>query len=341
MNSIDHNPADDPVNRVPPILAAAQQLLESAPVAMLLVNSKGEIQHLNSAAEQLFGYSRECLTGKQVEILVPADLRQVHELLRNGFMNAPARRPMGKGRHLTALHKDGHLIHVEIALNPLTIGSESTVVMVSVLDQTTRDRAERAELFVLELKHRAKNMFAVISAISHQIGSKNLSHADFESAFDNRLRSFAATYDLLVRGNWQAPSILDLVRSQLAFVNEQDASTIVIEGPNLRLSADHAEYLGLAIHELATNALKHGALSVPSGKLRIHWAVDKTTNRFRFDWQELGGPPVAPPERKGFGRILLESVVPAAFFGVAEFRTPTSGITWHLDAPMTAIMSAA
>jgi PAS domain S-box-containing protein len=308
---------------------------------MLLVNSKGEIQHLNSAADQLFGYSRESLTGKQVEMLVPDDLRQEHELLRDGFMNAPTRRPMGKGRHLSALHKDGHLIHVEITLNPLTIDSESTVVVVSVLDQTARDRAERAELFVIELRHRAKNMFAVISAISHQIGVKNLDHADFESAFDNRLRSFAASYDLLARENWQAPSIRDLVRSQLAFVNEQDASTISMEGPSLRLSTNHAEYLGLAIHELATNALKHGALSVPSGKLRIHWAVDKTTNRFQFDWQELGGPLVAPPERKGFGRIILESVVPATFVGMAEFRTPPGGITWHLDAPMTAIMSDA
>jgi two-component sensor histidine kinase len=270
-------------------------------------------------------------------MLVPDDLRQAHQLLRNGFMNVPTRRPMGKGRHLTALHMDGHQIHVEITLNPIVIGSESTAVMVSVLDQTTRDRAERAEFFVLELKHRAKNMFAVISAISHQIGAKSLSHVDFEAAFDKRLRSFAASYDLLARENWQAPLILDLVRSQLAFVNEQAASTISMEGPSLRLSANHAEYLGLAIHELATNALKHGALSVLSGELRIHWSVDKTTNRFQFDWQELGGPPVVPPQRRGFGRIILESVVPATFNGTAELHTPPDGITWHLDAPMMAI----
>jgi PAS domain S-box-containing protein len=338
---MDQKTENDPVNGVPPTMAVAQQMLEYAPVAMLLVNSKGEIQHLNSAAERLFGYSKENLIGRQVETLVPDDLKQKHKLLRNGFMNAPIRRPMGEGRHLTALHKDGRLIHVEIALNPLTVGSESAVVVVSVLDQTARDRAEHAELFVLELKHRAKNMFAVISAISHQIGAKSLSQADFESAFDNRLRSFAASYDLLARENWQAPSIVDLVRSQLTFVNQQDASTISMEGPRLRLSARHAEYLGLAIHELATNALKHGALSVPSGKLRIHWAVDKTTNRFQFDWQEFDGPPVAFPERKGFGRIILESVVPATFVGTAELHISPTGITWHLDAPMTAIISDA
>ena len=114
-----------------------------------------------------------------------------------------------------------------------------------------------------------------------------------------------------------------------------------MEGPNLRLSASHAEYLGLAIHELATNALKHGALSAPSGKLRIHWAVDKITNRFQFDWQEFDGPPVAFPERKGFGQIILESVVPATFAGTAELLTPPTGIIWHLNASMTAIIADA
>jgi two-component sensor histidine kinase len=246
---------------------------------------------------------------------------------------------MGKGRHLSALHKDGHLIHVEIALNPLTIGSESAVVAVSLLDQTARDRAEHADMFVLELKHRAKNMFATISAISHQIGAKSHSHADFETAFDSRLRSLAASYDLLARENWQASSIRDLVRSQLAFVIDQDTSTIAIEGPDLRLSASHSEYLGLAIHELATNALKHGALSTPTGKLRIHWSVDKKTNRFQFDWQEFDGPPVVPPEHKGFGRVILETVVPATFAGSARLATPATGITWHLEAPMTEILS--
>ena len=324
---------------VQPAMAVALKMLEHVPIAMLLIGSKGEIQHLNSAAEKLFGYSKDGLDRKSVEILIATELKQKHKELRDNFLRSPSVRPMGSGRRLSALHKDGHLIPVEIALNPITIGSNSTVVAVSVLDHTVRDRAETAELFVLELKHRAKNMFAVISAISHQIGAKSLSHADFESAFDDRLGSFAATYDLLARENWQAPSIVDLVRLQLTFVNQREASTITMEGPNLRLSASHSEYLGLAIHELATNALKYGALSVPSGKVHIHWAVDETTKRFQFDWQELDGPPVATPERKGFGRVILESVVPATFGGMAELRTSPRGIAWRLDAPMTTTMS--
>ena len=110
---MDHKTENDPVIGVPPTMAVAQQMLEYAPVTMLLVNSQGEIQHLNSAADQLFGYSKESLIGKQVETLVPDDLKQKHKLLRNGFMSAPIRRPMGEGRHLTALHKDGCAIDYE------------------------------------------------------------------------------------------------------------------------------------------------------------------------------------------------------------------------------------
>ena len=102
---------------------------------------------------------------------------------------------------------------------------------------------------------------------------------------------------------------------------------------------DHAEYLGLAIHELAINALKHGALSVPEGKLHIYWSADEITGRFQFDWQEQGGPIVAPLPHKGFGRVILEKVVPSSFNGKAELRAHPSGICWHLDAPISNVQT--
>jgi PAS domain S-box-containing protein len=316
-------------------LAIARQLLDYAPVAMLIIDLDGEIVHFNTAAELLFGYSKAELIGQKIEILVPDGLKHKHISLRESFVKMPSRRPMGQGRHLSARHKDGHSIPIEIGLNPLNDDPLPSAVIISVLDQSAVNRAERAELFVVELKHRAKNMFAVISAIARQIGASNLDRAKFESAFDQRLSSFASSYELLALENWQAPTITELVRAQLSFVNQREASTITIRGPELRLSIDHAEYLGLAIHELAINALKHGALSVPEGKLNIFWSKDETTNRFQFDWQEQGGPIVTPLRRKGFGRVILEKVVPTTFDGKAELRAFPSGISWHLDAPIT------
>lgn len=320
-------------------LAIAQQLLDYAPVAMLVIDLNGFVLHFNTAAEQLFGYSKEELIGQKIEILVPDGLKHKHTALRESFIKTPVRRPMGEGRRLSARHKAGHSIPIEIGLNPLSIGRLPSAVIISVLDQSAVNRAERAELFVVELKHRAKNMFTVISAISRQIGASNLDRAKFEQAFDERLRSFASSYELLALKNWQTPSIAELVRAQLNFVNQKEASTITIDGPDLRIPIDHAEYLGLAIHELAINALKHGALSVPEGKLNINWSTDENTNRFQFYWQEQGGPIVAPLQRKGFGRVILEKVVPATFDGKAELRALPSGICWYLDAPIAILQN--
>ena len=318
-------------------MTAARQLLEYAPVAMLAIDLSGAVLHLNSAAEQLFGYAKDELIGKNIEILVPDGLKHKHTSLREDFVKTPSRRGMGEGRRLSAQHKDGHLIPIEIGLNPLIIGPLPSAVIISVLDQSAAHRAERAELFVVELKHRAKNMFSVVSAIARQISASNLERAKFESAFHERLGSFASSYELLALENWQAPTIAELVRSQLNFVNSNEASTITVNGPDLRLSVDHAEYLGLAIHELATNAIKYGALSVPQGKLVIHWSTDETTKRFQFDWQEKDGPIVAPLRRKGFGRVILEKVVPTTFDGKAELRALPSGMCWHLNAPIAIV----
>ena len=112
-----------------------------------------------------------------------------------------------------------------------------------------------------------------------------------------------------------------------------------MEGPALRLSASPAEYLGLALHELATNAMKHGALSVPGGKVHVVWKTDKAKGRFLFDWRELDGPPVAQPLRKGFGLVILKTVVPAVFGGTADLHTRSSGACWHLEAPLNNVLA--
>ena len=311
----------------------AQTLFEQAPVAMLLIDGVGHIHHLNAAAERLFGYATSELVGRSMEILVPEVVQQKHKRLREEFFRSPSSRPMGKGRRLSARRKDGHEIPVSVGLNPVTIGAHPVVVIVSLTDNSAQERAEHAELLVRELTHRAKNMFAVISAMSDV--------KSFQADFDKRLASFSASHELLAHENWQSVPIADLVRSQLAFVNGHDATQVAMEGPALRLSASPAEYLGLALHEFATNAVKHGALSVPGGKIHVVWKTDKAKRRFLFDWRELDGPPVAESLRKGFGTVILKTVVPAVFGGTAEWRTLPSGACWNLEAPLKNVLADA
>src|SRR5665647_881371 len=304
---------------------------------MLLIDEVGYIHHLNAAAERLFGYAKSELVGRSIEVLVPEVVQQKHKRLREDFFRSPSSRPMGKGPRLSARRKDGHEIPVSVGLNSVTIGANPVVVIVSLTDNSAQERAEHAELLVRELTHRAKNMFAVISAMSHQIGAVSADIASFQTDLDKRLASFSASHELLARENWRSIPIADLVRSQLAFVNGH-ATQVVMEGPALRLSASPAEYLGLALHELATNALKYGALSVPGGKIHVVWNTDKAKRRFLFDWRELDGPPVAEPLRKGFGTVILKTVVPAVFGGTAELRTLPNGACWNLEAPLNNVL---
>ena len=158
-------------SKLKPSAEVAQALFEHAPVAMLLIDGVGHIHHMNAAAERLFGYAKSELVGRSMEVLVPEDVQQKHKRLCEDFFRSPSLRPMGKGRRLSARRKEGHEIPVSVGLNPVTIGANPVVVIVSLTDNSAQERADRAELLVRELTHRAKNMFAVISAMSHQIGA--------------------------------------------------------------------------------------------------------------------------------------------------------------------------
>ena len=120
---------------------------------------------------------------------MPNGLQQRHKQHREAFFKAPTPRPMVKGQRLAARHKDGHEIPVEVGLNPVMIGSNRIVVLASFVDNSAQERAANAELLVRELTHRAKNLFAVISAMAHQIGMMSPDFASFQSEFDDRLHA--------------------------------------------------------------------------------------------------------------------------------------------------------
>jgi two-component system CheB/CheR fusion protein len=282
--------------------------IEAAPSGMIMVDSEGRIILLNAHAEKLFGYGRDELNGQKVDMLVPERFRAKHPGLRAGFIAQPTIRPMGTGRDLFALRKDGSEFPVEIGLSPI-VTDQGTMVLAAIVDITERQHSdEMHKTLARELEHRSNNLLAIVQSIAHKSLSGNYSLDEAKSIFDTRLAALARVTSQLTISSHSGVSLGIMLRSEL----EPFTAQTKIEGPEVNLSAKVAQNFCLALHELVTNAVKHGALSIPRGKVDIFWTVSGGgDNRvLQFRWRERAGPRVVAPSREGFGTSLLKATFP-------------------------------
>jgi PAS domain S-box-containing protein len=201
----------------------------------------------------------------------------------------------------------------------------------TVQDITERkEREEKEYLLMREINHRAKNMLSVVDAIAHQTATR--SPEDFVERFSERVQALSANQDLLVRNEWKGVEIGDLVRAQLAHFADLIGSRIAMQGPALRLNPASAQAVGLALHELATNAGKYGALSTDRGRVDISWGVIEG-DIFTMNWTEREGPPVTPPKRRGFGTVVMEAMASRSVDGAVQHDYSPLGVTWRLTCP--------
>jgi two-component sensor histidine kinase len=198
-----------------------------------------------------------------------------------------------------------------------------------------KEREEKEHLLMREMNHRGKNMLSVVDAIAHQTASK--SPEDFAARFSERIRALAANQDLLVRNEWQGVDVGDLVTAQLAHFADLVGSRIMMDGPRLRLNAAAAQAIGLALHELATNAGKYGALSTDRGLVDVCWGADRDT--FTINWTERDGPPVSAPEHPGFGTIVVKAMAERTLDGAVQLDFAPSGLIWRLTCPAASALS--
>jgi two-component sensor histidine kinase len=200
----------------------------------------------------------------------------------------------------------------------------------TVADITERkEREEKEHLLMREVNHRAKNILSVVQAIAHQIATQN--PEDFIARFSERIRALSASQDLLVRNEWKGVEIVDLVHAQLAHFAGLIGSRIAVDGPKLRLKEAAAQAVGLALHELATNAGKYGALSTDRGRVDISW--ETVSGTFTMSWAECEGPPVSAPERHGFGTTVIKVMAERSIDGAVDLDYAPSGVTWRLTCP--------
>ncbi len=206
------------------------------------------------------------------------------------------------------------------------------------LDITDRKRAdERQRLLLNELNHRVKNSLVAVQSIAAQTLRTSLTPELFQQAFEARLMTLSQTHDLLTRESWEGASLREVFDVEMLALNG-DARVSFDYVQDIRLSPRAVVAIGMAIHELATNATRYGALSAPEGRLKIDWRVeDGPSPTLRLTWTERGGPSVPPPTRKGFGARLLERGLAAELSGDVALTYDSLGLICRMGLPMRAL----
>jgi PAS domain S-box-containing protein len=201
-----------------------------------------------------------------------------------------------------------------------------------VTERTARE--EQVHLLMREVNHRAKNMLSLVQAIANRTATRD--PEDFIACFSDRIQALAANQDLLIRNDWQGADVGDLVRAQIAHFADLIGFRITIRGPKLHLNASAAQAVGLAIHELATNAGKYGALSTGGGRVEVSWRRDG--DDFVMSWTERDGPPVSTPGQRGFGTIVMQRMAERSVGGRVDLDYAPSGVIWRLTCPAANIL---
>ena len=296
-------------------------VVESSDDAIISKDLDGIVRSWNKGAERLFGYTAQEVIGKPITILFPPDrideepciLERLRRGERVGHYETERRR------------KDGTLVDVSLTVSPIfstdgrVIGASKIARDISV----AKHAREHQRLLLAEIMHRVKNTLATVQAIASQTLCE--SPGEEQRAFMARLHALGKAHDLLITDRWDRAPLRAIVE---AAIEPFQSDRFTLEGPDVGLNASNSLHISLALHELATNAVKYGALSHPAGRIHVRWKV-VGNDQLRLSWQERHGPPVGPPRRKGFGSILIEHA-----FECVRFRYAPRGLTCSFNGPL-------
>ena len=289
----------------------------------------------NDAFLSLTGYEREEVLGHSFNFLMARGtdrkaLAQV-EAAFDGRADG--------GSEISYRRKDGSLFWAALFISPVRDASGSVVQYFASFVDLSKQKQEQAQSTIMidELNHRVKNTLATVQSIVWQ-ALRNASDPDaIREAIESRLAALSRSHDLLTRESWESAGLRDLVNQALEPFGAAYGRSehFVITGKNIRLPPKATLALGIAFHELATNAVKYGAFSNEAGSILIDWAIETTPdgNRLIIRWQEKGGPPVAPPTRKGFGSRVIERGLAHELEGKAQLDYRPEGVVCTIDIP--------
>jgi PAS domain S-box-containing protein len=317
-------------------LRLVESILSAAPAAIYIFNvATGCNELCNDRARHMLGYDEQEWRQKikpAVDLMHPEDASRIVKHF-DRLANQTTTEPLDFKYRMR--HADGSwrwFLSRDLVYERTPDGQLLKVLGAATDITELKLHEEHTHLLMKEVNHRAKNMLSLIQAIARQTAATK--PEDFIERFGQRLKALAASQDLLVKSEWKAVPITELVRLQLAHFGDTATGRISFSGPPLKVTAAAAQTLGLVLHELTTNAAKYGALSNDDGRIDIEWSVHSTgVNKFDFTmrWTEKDGPLVTKPEQRGFGSTVIDRMVRASFGCDVELKFARSGLTWRIS----------
>ncbi|HEX2554289.1 MAG TPA: PAS domain S-box protein [Microvirga sp.] len=310
-------------------------IVSSSPDAIVSFSAEdGRVLTWNRGAEALFGYTEAEAVGGPVSLIVSHDHLTAAED-RTGVYDL-AMRTGQIGLDTVRRRKDGSLVPVSVSATRMTdAGGRVLGVSATFRDITERKRwEEHQRLLINELNHRVKNTLATVQSIASQTLRNAQNAGEARHALEDRLFALSRAHDVLTQENWEGASLADIVAQAMAPYRHEGERRLHAAGPDVRLPPGTALAVAMALHELSTNAVKYGALANERGEIRIAWEVEPETggSRLRFTWTESGGPPVAPPSRRGFGTRLIERSLAQDLGGAVRLAFEPAGLVCTVNA---------
>jgi len=310
-------------------------VLNNASVSIILMDERQQCIYMNRAAEKLTGFT--------LDEVLSLD-RPLHDIVHHtrpdgshfplaecAIDRAFPEHNQTQGEE-TFVHKDGSFYPVAFTASPIRDEASRTIGTIIEVRDIREEKAarERQRLLIDELNHRVKNTLSAVQSIAYQ--SLKGADADARQAFEGRLVALSGAHNVLTKEGWTGASLYTAIETAIAAY--QAPGRFELDGVDHPLAPKMVVSLSMVIHELATNAVKYGALSVPDGVVRIEWQVRGQAaggERLEMRWEEVGGPQVVVPTRKGFGTRLLERQVSMEFNGSIQLQYRPSGLVCQMD----------
>jgi PAS domain S-box-containing protein len=318
---------------------AASELLQALPAAVYTTDAEGRLTFYNAAAIELWGHEPELGVSQWCgswKLAWPDGRPMAHHECPMAVAlkeNRPVR-----GGEAIAIRPDGTEVPFIPYPTPLRDADGRLVGAVNMLvDITDRKRAEETQRTLLaELNHRVKNTLATVQSLAAQTMGRSGAAAEARRDFERRLLALSNAHDHLSRSGWEAAELTAVLGDVFGPFRTEAADPIRLAGEPVALPPRTAVTLALALHELATNAAKYGALSRPEGTVSVAWRVEPTVagRLLLIDWTEEGGPPVVEPVSRGFGLRLVERGLTRELSGAAQITFEPAGLRGSIQVPL-------